>query len=201
MMIREENKVKLIGTISEPFELSHETYDMEVYSTILDVKRDSGVVDKVPIQVIATKHLANLFKVGTQIFIEGEVRTYNKENHLKIIIFANRITEVFGEKDINEIEMIGYLCKPPIYRVTPFGRKICDLLVAVPRFYTDRRKSAYVPCIVWGRNAEFAQNLQVGDKVELQGRMQSREYLKRINEEEVVTKTAREVSCGILTAL
>ena len=108
------------------------------------------------------------------------------------------IKKVENEQDMNVIEMTGYICKPTIYRKTPLGRRICDFLVAIPR---TTKKSSYVPCLVWGRNADFAQHLNIGEKVLLQGRIQSREYVKKISDEELVTKIAREVSCSVIKVL
>ena len=197
-MIREKNKAKIIGKISEPFVFSHHTHDADIYRTVLDIKRESDYIDKIPIEMVATPHFIETFQVGTQVSIDGEVRTYNSEGHLKVVLFVNLIKKVENEQDMNVVEMTGYICKPTIYRKTPLGRRICDFLVAIPR---TTKKSSYVPCLVWGRNADFAQHLNIGEKVLLQGRIQSREYVKKISDEELVTKIAREVSCSVIKVL
>jgi single-stranded DNA-binding protein len=138
------------------------------------------------------------FKVGDCVDIEGQFRSYNSyedngDNRLVLTIFAKDIKKNNDEKSHNPnvLYLNGYICKPPIYRTTPFGREITDLLIAVNRSYN---KSDYIPVIAWGRNARYAKTLEVGDNVRVWGRIQSRNYQKRINDEEVITKTAYEVS-------
>ena len=128
-------------------------------------------------------------------------RSYNKlegnRSRLMLTVFVREIMDVAPAKNPNSIVLSGYICKPPVYRTTPFNREIADLLVAVNRAYN---KSDYIPCIAWGRNARFVQNLKVGDRVALSGRIQSREYQKRLSETDVVTMTAYEVSVSKLAA-
>lgn len=141
---------------------------------------------------------AEEFSVGDKVDIEGQFRSYNSyekpnENKLVLTIFAKDIHHSNDSKNHNpnSLYLNGYICKAPIYRTTPFGREITDLLVAVNRSYN---KSDYIPVIAWGRNARYAKTLQVGDNVRVWGRIQSRDYQKRISEEEIITKTAYEVS-------
>ena len=136
------------------------------------------------------------FSIGSEIMLEGQLRSYNKivdgRNKLILTVFARNVmlcTE--KSKNPNEIYLDGYICKQPLYRTTPFGREIADVLLAVNRAYN---KSDYIPTIAWGRNSRFCKNLQVGDNIRVWGRLQSREYQKKISENEKVTKVAYEVS-------
>ena len=134
--------------------------------------------------------------------ITGQFRSYNNytDNGIKLILtlFAKELEEADEDEELdNEVYLNGFICKPVVYRVTPFGREIADILLAVNRAYN---KSDYIPCIAWGRNARFAKNLVIGQNVRLWGRMQSREYQKKLSEDETVTKTAYEVSVSKLDA-
>ena len=136
------------------------------------------------------------FSIGTEIMLEGQLRSYNKivdgKNKLILTVFARNVTPCTERsKNPNEIYLDGYICKQPLYRTTPFGREIADVLLAVNRAYN---KSDYIPTIAWGRNSRFCKNLQVGDNIRVWGRLQSREYQKKISETEKVTKVAYEVS-------
>jgi primosomal replication protein N len=194
------NVAVLSGKISDELIFSHEVYDEKFYSFTLSVPRLSGVADEIIITV--SEHLLHGkdFNVGDEIMVNGQFRSYNNYssagNKLILTMFAKDITKANtcddeSEPYVNEITLNGFVCKPPIYRTTPFGREISDLLIAVNRTYN---KSDYIPCIAWGRNAKFASTLSVGDRVEIKGRIQSREYQKKISEDEVVTKVAYEVS-------
>lgn len=164
----------------------------------------SGYSDLLPI-TISERLLVGLdINVGTKIKVEGQLRSYNKyidgNNKLVLIIFARDIVLQNDQEDIknpNQIFLDGYICKNPIYRTTPFGREITDMLIAVNRPYN---KSDYIPCIAWGRNARFSEKLKVGDHIKIWGRVQSREYQKKINEEESITKIAYEVSISKMEA-
>jgi primosomal replication protein N len=135
------------------------------------------------------------YKIGDKVKITGQFRSYNNYtdvgNKLILTLFAKTIEKAEDERYLNEIILNGFLCKEPVYRTTPFGREITDIILAVNRPFG---KSDYIPCIAWGRNAKFARNLSVGDNIEINGRIQSREYQKKISDTEVVTKTAYEVS-------
>ena len=199
------NMVKLVGMLKEEKEYSHEIYGEKFYNILLEVPRLSESVDLLPI-TISERLLINLdLKVGNYVIIEGQLRSYNRyidsTNKLVLTIFARDIylpeEEELREamKNPNEIYLDGYICKKPIYRVTPFGREISDLLLAVNRAYS---KSDYIPSIGWGRNARFCEKLIVGDHIKLWGRIQSRQYNKKLNPDEVETRVAYEVSISKL---
>ena len=195
------NRVYLQGVVESTPELNHTVFDENFYTFNLRVPRLSGAVDYLPI-LISEKLLAvNDVKVGNKLAIKGQFRSHNRqmEGRSKLIlsIFCREITEWKDELNPNIIELDGYLCKPPIYRTTPFSREICDMLMAVNRNYD---KSDYIPCIAWGRNASFVRGLPVGAQIKLTGRIQSREYEKKTDgSDETVTKTAYEVSISNLS--
>jgi single-stranded DNA-binding protein len=114
-----------------------------------------------------------------------------------LTVFVRELLDNSLPKNPNSIVLCGYICKPPVYRTTPFNREICDILIAVNRSYN---KSDYIPCIAWGRNARFAKNLEVGEKIAISGRIQSREYQKKFSEEDIRVMTAYEVSISKLAA-
>lgn len=189
------NKVFLTGEITSDPTYSHEMFGEEFFEMNIAVKRLSEQVDVLPLTVserlIAEKNL----KVGDKISLSGQFRSYNKmadgKSKLMLTVFVREILDFDEEANPNSIELIGFICKPTVYRTTPFNREICDMLVAVNRAYN---KSDYIPCIAWGRNARFVKYLTVGEQVAVFGRIQSREYQKKLSETEVVTKTAFEVS-------
>lgn len=205
----EQNTVSIFGkVISEPV-LSHTAYGEDFYTFDLEVKRLSEAADIVPI-LISKKLMADII-VGNHVSINGQMRTYNKiENKsrkLMIYVFvvdvtaveADKVDEYNANKDPNNIVKItGFLCKDPIYRTTPFGREITDLLVAVNRSY---HKSDYIPCIAWGRNAKYAKTFKVGQQVEITARFQSREYRKKDESGNMITKCAYELSVLNVVAL
>ena len=139
--------------------------------------------------------------MGDTLCALGQFRSYNKlengRSRLMLTVFVRELLAAAPTQNPNSIVLSGYICKPPVYRTTPFNREIADLLVAVNRAYN---KSDYIPCIAWGRNARFVQNLKVGDRIALSGRIQSREYVKRLSESQSVTMTAYEVSVSKLAA-
>ena len=200
------NSVYISGVIAEEFCYSHDVYGEKFYTSIVDVERKSGVIDKVPIMV--SERLADVGSlligdgdvtdkwVGERVYIYGQFRSFNKHdgnrNHLILHLFAREFfcIDDIGHDD-NSIELDGFICKEPIYRKTPYGREICDILLAVNRPYG---KSDYIPCICWGRNARFASGLEVGTRLKVQGRIQSREYFKEISEGYSERRTAYEVS-------
>ncbi len=203
--IMETNKVKIAGKVSSKKEFSHEMYGEKFYSIEVEVPRLSDSVDILPV-TISERLLVNIdFNLGQYVIIEGQLRSYNRYinsvNRLILTIFARELyladNEEIAEhlKKPNEIYLDGYICKKPIYRVTPFGREITDILIAVNRAYN---KSDYIPAIAWGRNARFCENLVVGDHIKLWGRIQSREYQKRLSADEVETRRAYEVSISRL---
>ena len=192
----DNNWVTIAGKVCTALRFSHEMYGEGFYSFILAVPRLSDYVDQLPVTV-SERLIGEIdLNIGAEIGIEGQFRSYNKftdgTNRLVLTIFAREISNLTEEvKNPNQIFLNGFLCKPPIYRTTPFKREIADLLVAVNRAYN---KSDYIPTIAWGRNARFCQKLVVGDNLKIWGRIQSREYQKRYPSGEVAEKVAYEVS-------
>ena len=195
------NKVYFFGEIVSEATFSHEVYGEGFYELFVKVMRLSGQADILPVTISERLIQGNDLKVGSMICALGQFRSYNKlengRSRLMLTVFVREIVAEAPSKNPNSIVLSGYICKPPVYRTTPFNREIADLLVAVNRAYN---KSDYIPCIAWGRNARFVQNLKVGDRVALSGRIQSREYQKRLSETEAVTMTAYEVSISKLAA-
>ena len=200
-MTEKNNKVFISGEIVTEAEFSHEVYGEGFYEMSVLVKRLSGQGDILPITVserlIADKNLS----VGSVINALGQFRSYNKlvngKSKLMLTVFVREILDFAPAQNPNTIVLVGYLCKPPVYRTTPFNREIADVLLAVNRSYN---KSDYIPCIAWGRNARFAKNLAVGEKIAISGRIQSREYQKRLEDDEIKIFTAYEVSISKLCA-
>lgn len=194
----QNNVVHLSGQIASELEFSHEIMDEKFYDFTIAVQRLSGQKDFVPVTVSERIIGENSFEIGNLIGLIGQFRSYNKivENHSKLVlkVFVRELCD-YDEQLPNSIEIEGYVCKPPIYRTTPFKREICDLLVAVNRAYN---KSDYIPAIAWGRNARFASTFSVGDKVRLVGRIQSRPYKKQLESGEVEERVAYEVSVSAL---
>lgn len=193
----DNNIVEIGGEIVEELKFSHEIYDEKFYKFSIKTKRLSDYEDTLP--VIISERLINLddVEIGKIVKISGQFRSYNLQtetrNKLVLSIFVKEI-EFTDDKNVltlNNASFIGYICKEPVYRKTPLGREIADVLIAINRTY---RKSDYVPCILWGRNAKFCETLKVGDLVKLSGRIQSRTYEKKLANEEIVKKTAYEVS-------
>jgi primosomal replication protein N len=185
----------LTGTIVSEAEFSHETFGEGFYEMKMSVARLSEYTDLIPITVSEKLLVKDTFKVGNKVAIKGQFRSYNKiidgVSKLVLTVFVRELIDIDDSMNPNIIEIVGYVCKPPIYRTTPFKREICDILVAVNRAYN---KSDYLPCIAWGRNAKYIKDVEVGKQVSIVGRIQSREYQKKINEDESVTKVAYEIS-------
>lgn len=203
----ENNHLVLVGKVTSDKTYSHEIYGEKFYIFDLEVPRLSSAVDIIPITV-SERLLTDLnLEIGTKLSIEGQFRSYNsyqnERNKLILTVFAKDIVEIKDEpkiedseeekKDVvtNEVTLSGYVCKKPIYRQTPFDREISDLLLAVNRAYN---KSDYIPCIAWGRNARFCQNMEVGTEVKIVGRVQSRKYEKKFEDGTSETRIAYEVS-------
>ena len=190
------NKIYLEGTVISGLEFSHEMYGEGFYTFLIEVTRLSDSVDVLNITV-SERLIANLdLTIGNDIIVDGQLRSYNKfvdgSNKLILTVFARNIEPCMERsKNPNEIFLDGYICKEPVYRTTPFGREIADVLLAVNRAYN---KSDYIPTIAWGRNSRFCQNLEVGDNIRVWGRLQSREYQKKVTEDDVIKKIAYEVS-------
>ena len=195
----ENNHLVLRGKIVSDKSYSHEIYGEKFYVFNLEVIRLSSTVDIIPI-TISERLLTGLdLEIGKKVVVEGQFRSYNnyenERNRLILTVFAKEINEIEGEDDkeevTNEVTLVGYVCKKPIYRQTPFGREIADVLLAVNRAYN---KSDYIPSIAWGRNARFCQNMEVGTEVKITGRVQSRTYEKKYEDGKVETRVAYEVS-------
>ncbi len=192
----EDNEARIVGRVVSYLTFSHDVHTECFYRFSIRAERLSDNADVITVTV-SERMLTDLqIEIGQKIEVSGQFRSYNNYtdngNKLVLTLFAKEIKNASEEAMIeNEIYLNGFICKPVVYRVTPFGREIADILVAVNRAYN---KSDYIPCIAWGRNARFVKNLEVGQNIKIWGRMQSREYQKKINEEESVTKTAYEVS-------
>ena len=203
----ENNYLTLVGKVTGEKRFSHEIYGEKFYTFNLSIPRLSGNADIIPITVSERLITDEMLAEGKKLLIKGQFRSYNsyenERNKLILTVFAKDIEEleevqeqveneiVKKEETTNEVVLIGFVCKKPIYRQTPFGREIADLLLAVNRAYN---KSDYIPTIAWGRNARFCQNIEVGTQVKIIGRVQSRQYEKKHEDGTVETKTAYEVS-------
>lgn len=196
--IIENNMVTISGRVGSKMKFSHEVYGEGFYYFMLEVPRLSESFDFIPVTISERLVDKDKLEIGKFIEVEGQFRSYNsynnESNRLILTVFVREVNFlVEGEKikNPNQIYINGYICKKPIYRVTPFGREITDLLLAVNRPYN---KSDYIPCIAWGRNARYSGSLNVGDNLKVWGRIQSREYQKKLENGEVMSKIAYEVS-------
>lgn len=189
----ENNTALITGEICSPPVMSHSFKGENFYNMTVKVKRLSDVYDYITVTV--QENMVPGLEEGKAVTVSGQYRSYNNYsgvgNKLILTLFANEITDETETENPNTIYLNGFICKQPIYRTTPFGREITDIIVAVNRNFG---KSDYIPCIAWGRNAKYAAGLNVGDNIEVWGRIQSRNYKKKITEEEIVEKTAYEVS-------
>ncbi|MBR6033502.1 MAG: single-stranded DNA-binding protein [Clostridia bacterium] len=197
----ENNHLILVGKVASEKTFSHEVYGEKFYSFNLEVPRLSETSDVIPV-TISERLITEELNIGKKVVVEGQFRSYNgyenEKNKLVLTVFAKEITfkpEEESEEDkeltSNEVVLSGYICKKPIYRQTPFKREIADILLAVNRAYN---KSDYIPCIAWGRNARFCQNIEVGTEAKIVGRVQSRGYEKKLEDGTVLNKVAYEVS-------
>ena len=200
--ILENNKVTISGEIVSEFKFNHEIYGERFYLVEVDVPRTSGYVDRLPVMV--SEYLMDAYKDlrGYKVIVKGQYRSYNKHgnnrNCLILSIFALEVEfvdEPLTGWEGNSICLEGTICKEPVYRVTPLGREITDLLIAVNRPYG---KSDYIPCICWGRTAKFASGLEVGDKCSVKGRVQSRNYTKNYSDGGTEERIAYEVSLRVV---
>ncbi len=207
----ENNYLTLVGKVTGEKRFSHEIYGEKFYTFDLEVARLSGAADIIPITVSERIITDEMLMQGKQLLVKGQFRSYNsfenEKNRLILTVFAKDIQEVeepvadeeneIVKKDMvtNEVVLVGFICKKPIYRQTPFGREIADVLLAVNRAYN---KSDYIPTIAWGRNARFCQNLEVGTKIKIVGRIQSRTYEKKHEDGTIENRVAYEVSVGSL---
>lgn len=191
------NIAKIGGIVLSDLEFSHEIYDEKFYKFFVEVERLSDLKDSLPIIVSErVTDIANI-NIGDAVLVEGQFRSYNELNDVKsklvLSVFAKEVKIASREEvsKINDITLEGFICKKPIYRKTPLGREISDMLIAVNRSY---KKSDYIPCILWGRNAKYSETLEVGTKVKLSGRIQARAYEKKQADGSVIKHTAYEVS-------
>lgn len=197
------NIVNLRGEFEEELTFSHEIFGEKFYSAKIKIHRLSDTYDVLPITISERLLQEVNLSENNLIDVVGQLRSYNKnidsKNKLVLTVFAREIKDVEEDtKDPNSIFLDGYVCKNPIYRKTPLGREITDLLVAINRPYN---KSDYIPSIVWGRNAKFAKNLKVGDRIQMWGRVQSRDYEKKLDNGEVEKRVAYEVSISKIKRL
>lgn len=200
--IIENNQVSIMGKIASGFTFSHQVFGEGFYLVDILVKRLSDSEDRIPLMI--SERLVDVTQdyEGEYIMVQGQFRSYNrheeKKNRLVLSVFVRELSFVEEADDsikTNQIFLDGYICKPPVYRKTPLGREIADLLLAVNRPYG---KSDYIPCICSGRNARYASAFEVGVHVLIWGRIQSREYIKKLSENETEKRTAYEVSVSKL---
>ena len=204
----ENNQLVLVGEVTSEKKLSHEVYGERFFIFNLEVPRLSETKDTIPVTISERLITEDNLSLGAKIVIEGQFRSYNsyenEKNRLILTVFAKDIILQSNLEDevlekrmsvSNEVVLSGYVCKKPIYRKTPFGREIADILLAVNRSYN---KSDYIPCIAWGRNARFCENMEVGTEIKVIGRVQSRMYEKKHEDGTVETRVAYEVSIGSL---
>ena len=203
------NNITLVGAIASEKVFSHEVFGEGFYNFTVEAERLSETSDVLPVTISERIIDNEKFVVGGNVFISGQIRSYNNyveqegRSRLVLTIFVKDFEMADKLKDDgennpmnpNDVYLNGYICKPPVFRTTPFGREIADILIAVNRSYN---KSDYIPCIAWGRNARFSSRLEVGDNIRVWGRMQSRAYQKKLNEDEIIEKTAYEVSISKL---
>lgn len=197
------NRAEVIGTVEDETVFNHELFGEKFYTFTLRIPRLSGINDY--IRIMISDRLMTDFEIipGKRVEVVGQFRSYNSyndgESKLILTVFAKDIRELTDGEETdanpNSLYLNGFVCKEPVYRTTPFGREITDILLAVNRTYS---KSDYIPVIAWGRNARYCRSFNVGDRVKLWGRIQSREYQKKYDDETVVTKTAYEVSISKL---
>ena len=207
----DNNHLILVGKVTSEKRFSHEIYGEKFYIFDMEVPRLSDTTDTIP--VTASERIINddLLAIGNKLIIKGQFRSYNsyenERNKLILTVFAKDVIpeESLSEEEkeeiqrtSNEVTLVGYICKKPIYRQTPFGREIADILLAVNRAYN---KSDYIPSIAWGRNARFSQNLPTGTEVKIIGRVQSRNYEKKHEDGTIENRVAYEVSISSLEVI
>ena len=194
----ENNQVSMMGEIVSEFRYSHEVFGEGFYMVDIAVNRLSNYADYIPLMISERLIDTEQDYIGQLIHVTGQFRSYNrheeKKNRLVLSVFVRELEfldEIAEDEKTNQIFLDGYICKEPIYRKTPLGREIADVLLAVNRSYGN---SDYIPCICWGRNARFAAGFEVGSHIQMYGRIQSREYVKKISETETERRVAYEVS-------
>ena len=204
----DNNHLVLVGKVTSEKRFSHETYGEKFYIFDMEVARLSDTTDIIPVTASERILSDELLTIGNKLIIKGQFRSYNSyENERSKLILTVFAKDILTENDLteeeleetrrtsNEVTLVGYICKTPIYRQTPFGREIADVLLAVNRAYN---KSDYIPSIAWGRNARFCQNLPTGTEVKVVGRVQSRKYEKKLEDGSIEPRVAYEVSIASL---
>ena len=201
----ENNQVTVMGEVISDFAFSHEIFGEGFYMVDISVKRLSDSYDIIPVMESERLLDVNADYKRMYICINGQFRSYNRheehKNRVVLSVFAREvdfIDEMEESSKTNQIYLDGYICKEPIYRKTPLGREIADVLLAVNRPYG---KSDYIPCICWGRNARYASQFKVGERCAVWGRIQSREYMKKLDEDHIERRVAFEVSVSKLEIL
>ena len=195
------NQAIVAGEVITEFQFSHEIFGEGFYTLKIQVRRLSDATDEIPLLI--SERLVDVTKnyIGRKLEAKGQFRSYNKheseKNHLILSLFVRELEWIdsYENRKPNYIMLDGYICKEPVYRMTPLGREICDILLAVNRAYG---KSDYIPCICWGRNARFAGNLEIGSHIQVLGRIQSRKYQKKVGENQIISRTAYEISVNKL---
>ncbi len=195
------NQAIVAGEVITEFQFSHEIFGEGFYTLKIQVRRLSDATDEIPLLV--SERLVDVTKnyIGRKLEAKGQFRSYNKheseKNHLILSLFVRELEWIdsYENRKPNYIMLDGYICKEPVYRMTPLGREICDILLAVNRAYG---KSDYIPCICWGRNARFSGNLEIGSHIQVLGRIQSRKYQKKVGENQIIYRTAYEISVNKL---
>ena len=201
----DNNQVTIVGTVDSEFTYSHEVFGEGFYMVEVAVSRLSNFSDYIPLMISERLIDTSQSYIGQKVYVTGQFRSYNrheeKKNRLVLSVFVRELEfmdEEVENSKTNQIFLDGYICKAPVYRKTPLGREIADILLAVNRPYG---KSDYIPCICWGRNARFASGFEVGGHTQIWGRLQSREYMKKIDETESERRIAYEVSVSKLEYL
>lgn len=195
--MQENNIINLSGVLDNQINVSHKIYNETFYKFDMKVKRLSETFDILPVTISERLVEKEFLEPGKKLNINGQIRSYNNYNvetgktKLILTVFAKQINFESESENPNQVFLNGYICKAPIYRTTPFGREIADILLAVNR---SHNKSDYIPCIAWGRNAKFARQLNISDNVKVEGRMQSRAYQKKLASGEILNKIAYEMS-------
>lgn len=198
--MNDNSRVTITGLVASGAEFSHDMFGEKFYEFKIAVPRESGVVDILPVQMSECLFDVDNITIDTMLKVRGEVRTRNENSKLVLTIFAEDVNYLPLRENMgtNNVVLDGYICKETVYRKTPFGREICDLLLAVNRSYG---KSSYIPCVIWGRTAKFADTLNVGQHIKVTGRLQSREYNKVLEDGNSETRTAYELSVFKLEVL
>ncbi len=198
---KQTNYAEIVGIITKNPIVTHKIEGENFLDFEMEVERLSKVKDVIPV-TISERTLNQDLKVGDKVLLTGQYRSHNKnvddKNKLILHFFAKNVV-ITALPDQNSVRLVGYICKTPVFRTTPFDREICDILLAVNR--QNNHRSDYIPCILWGRNARFVANLPVGSKIEISGRIQSRKYIKKLESGENEERMAFEVSCNLVTIL